>query len=160
MSERRLVAVLGYSTGRGRDLHTVCAARVARASEEAAASDTVLLTGWSRRRRRASEAELMAQAWTGAATDLHLDPGARSTYGNARAVAVAARRVEATEIVLVTSGWHGRRASALVRAAVQGHGPEVRVAGTDERGRLRDRARELACWALVPVQSAWAGRTR
>jgi DUF218 domain len=159
VSERRLVAVLGYSAGRDRGLHAVCAARVARAAAEATEQDAVLLTGWSRRRRSESEAELMARAWTGSG-DLHLDPGARSTYGNARAVALAARRLGITEIVVVTSGWHGRRATALVRAAVRDLGSEVRVALTSERGRLRDRARELACWPLVPILATRATRTR
>jgi uncharacterized SAM-binding protein YcdF (DUF218 family) len=160
VSERRLVAVLGYSAGRGRGLHAVCAARVARAAAEATEQDAVLLTGWSRGRRGKSEAELMARAWTGAARDLHLDPGARSTYGNAHSVAHAARRLGITEIVVVTSGWHGRRATALVRAAVRDLGSEVRVALTSERGRLRDRARELACWPLVPILAMRATRTR
>jgi uncharacterized SAM-binding protein YcdF (DUF218 family) len=160
VSERRLVAVLGYSAGRGRGLHAVCAARVARGSAEATERDAVLLTGWSRRRRSESEAELMARAWTGVAADLHLDPGARSTYGNARSVALAARRLGITEIVVVTSGWHGRRATTLVRAAVGDLGSEVRVALTSERGRLRDHARELACWPLVPVLVTRAARAR
>lgn len=161
MSETRLIAVLGYSTGRDHGgLHAVCAARLARAAEEATADDAVLLTGWSRRRRRPSEAELMAEAWRGQARALQLDSGARTTSGNARAVASAATRVGATEVVVVTSGWHGRRAAALVRAAVKERGLDVRVAATDERGRIRDRARELACWMVVPIQSARAGRTR
>ena len=101
----------------------------------------------------------MAEAWRGEASALHLDPGARTTAGNARAVASAARRLGATEVVVVTSSWHGRRAGALVRAALDA-GADVRLAPTDERGRLRDRARELACWTLVPLQSARARRTR
>ena len=102
----------------------------------------------------------MAEAWRGESRVLHLDSGARTTSGNARAVATIARRLGATEVVVVTSGWHGRRAASLVRAALRDAGPRVRLAATDERGRLRDRARELACWTLVPIQSARAGRTR
>jgi uncharacterized SAM-binding protein YcdF (DUF218 family) len=156
----RLVAVLGYSTGRHRGLHPVCAARLAHAAEVATASDAVLLTGWSRRRSRPSEAELMAAAWTGDALMLELDADARTTPGNARAIASAARRIGATEIVLVTSGWHGARAAALVRVATRDSSPAVTLATTDERGRLRDRARELACWTGVPLLSARAGRAR
>jgi hypothetical protein len=160
MSDARLVAVLGYSSRREPGLHAVCAARLERAAAETTAEDAVLLTGWSRRRRRPSEAHLMRGAWTGRARQLLVDPDARSTYGNAVAVARAARRLRATEVVLVTSGWHGRRATALVRAALGDAGAEVRLAGTDEPGRLVDRARELACWTIVPLQSARASRTR
>jgi uncharacterized SAM-binding protein YcdF (DUF218 family) len=160
VSGTRLVAVLGYSNGRDHGLHAVCAARLARAAEETTADDAVLLTGWSRRRRQPSEAELMAEAWRGDAGLVQLDSDARTTLGNARAVATAAQLVGATEVVVVTSGWHGRRAAALVRAAVRDRELSVRVAATDDRGRLRDRVRELACWALVPIQSARAGRTR
>jgi hypothetical protein len=159
VSERRLIAVLGYSTGRGEDLHTVCAARLARAAQEATADDAVLLTGWSRRRARVSEAELMADAWPGDAHTLHVDTVARTTSGNARAIAQAARRLKPAEIVVVTSGWHGRRASALVRAWARDLAPVV-LAPTEERGRLRDRARELACWIVVPLEPARASRTR
>ena len=142
--------MLGYSTGRGSGLHPVCAARLERAAREATAGDTVLLTGWSRRRRRASEAELMAEAWSGEAHALELDSGARTTKGNARAIAAAARRLEATEVVVVTSGWHGPRAAALARRALE-PGTPVRLATTDERGSLRARLRELACRPLVPL---------
>jgi uncharacterized SAM-binding protein YcdF (DUF218 family) len=152
--------VLGYSSGSGAELHAVCAARVARAAEEAVPGDAVLLSGWARGRWHASEAELMARAWSGSAQRVLVDPRARSTYGNARSVARAARSLGATEIVLVTSGWHGRRATRLVRAAVRDSGPEVRLAGTGERGTLPDRLRELACWLLVPLQAARAGRSR
>lgn len=153
----RLVAVLGYSRGKSDELHAVCAARLARAAEEATAADTVLLSGWSRR-RSASEAELMARAWSGAAQRVLLDPGARSTYGNARSVARAAARLGATDVVLVTSGWHGRRAEALVRAALRGSGRTLRLVSTPERGSFANRLREVACRTLVPLQSAFAAR--
>lgn len=154
----RLVAVLGYSSGSGRELHAVCAARVARAAEEAVPGDAVLLSGCARRRWHASEAELMARAWSGSAERVLVDPGARSTYGNARSVARAARRLGVTEIVLVTSGWHGRRAATLVRAALRGSGPPVRLVATPERGSRAVRLRELACRPFVPLQSALAVR--
>lgn len=158
MSRVRLVAVLGYSRGRARELHPVCAARLARAVDETTPADAVLLSGWSRRRRRASEAELMARAWRGTAARILLDPGARSTYGNARAVARVAGRLGATDVVVVTSGWHGRRAARLVRAALRDSGGRVRLVATDERGSPARRLRELACWPLVPVQVALMGR--
>jgi uncharacterized SAM-binding protein YcdF (DUF218 family) len=100
----------------------------------------------------------MRQAWSGSASQLLVDPDARSTYGNAVAVAASARRLEVREIVLVTSGWHGRRAERLVRAA-SGEST-VTLAATDESGSLTHRLRELACWLLVPFQSALAARRR
>ena len=160
MSATRLVAVLGYSTGSGDELHPVCAARLARAAEEAAPEDAVLLSGWARRRRTVAEAELMARAWNGRTSRLLLDQGARSTYGNARAIARAASEVGVSEIVVVTSGWHGRRAARLVRAALPEPAPRVSLVATDERGSLAHRARELACWTLVPIQATLAARRR
>jgi len=161
VSEARLVAVLGYSDGstNGR-LHPICAARLVRAAEEVKPGDAVLLSGWARRRRPASEAELMARAWAPPVRRLVLDRTARSTLGNAIGVARAARALGVGEVVVVTSGWHGRRASALARAALRDAAPRVRLAVTSERGTPRARLRELACWLLVPVQSALAARTR
>lgn len=158
-SEHRLVAVLGYSGGRNATLHAVCAARVARAVEETRPGDAVLLSGWARR-RGASEAELMADAWSGCATRVLLDRKARTTYGNAVGVATTARRLGRSEVVVVTSRWHGRRASALVRAALRGTGHAVTLAPTDEPGTVAARLRELACWPFVPFQIALAGRRR
>lgn len=154
---RRVVAVLGYSDG-GTGLHPVCSARLTRAAEVATDSDVVLLSGWARRPWHDSEAELMARAWTGRASDVLLDGGARSTLGNVVGAVKAALALEACELVLVTSGWHARRTTALVRAAIRGTGVRVEVAGTRERGSTRARARELACWTLVPVQAALARR--
>lgn len=157
MSGRRLVTVLGYSNGDpGRELHPVCAARLARAAEVTRPGDTVLFSGWQRR-GPASEAELMSRGWAGGVGHVLLDTAARSTYGNARGAAAAARTVSASEVVLVTSGWHGRRASTLMRAAL---GRPVVLAATDERGTARARLRELACWLLVPLQLAHARRAR
>ena len=101
----RLVAVLGYSGRRKRELHAICEARVRHA--ETLEADAVLLCG---------EAELMQGAWRGG--EVVLDPRARNTRENARAVAEAARRLEADEVVVVTSAWHAFRARALVRAAL------------------------------------------
>ena len=74
----------------------------------------------------------MRQAWRGPAVRLVADGDARTTAGNARAVAAAARHIGADEVVIVTSSWHARRARLLVEAALD---PERtarrRDAGTD-----------------------------
>lgn len=151
----RLVVVLGYSDRRD-GLHAVCAARLRRAETEAGPDDVILLSGWSRRRSRASEAELMAEAWDGMSTQLVLDRGARTTLGNAVGAATVANERGAREVVLVTSGWHGRRARALLDAALGGSGVAAELALTDERGTRRARLREVACWSIVPVQKRLA----
>ncbi len=155
----RLVAVLGYSSARGGDeLHRVCAARLARAGEEALAGRHGLSV-WlaAAPDAHSSEAELMAGMWRGDTHQVLVDDASRTTYGNVRAAAAAARKLGVGEIVLVTSGWHGRRASALLQAA---HGDRVVLAATDERGTAVARARELVCWLFVPVQVALARRSR
>jgi DUF218 domain-containing protein len=142
----RLVAVLGYSTWRGDALHPIGAARLAAAERIAAGADAVLLSGWSRHRHRPSEAELMRRAWRGPEVPLIADGDARTTAGNARSVAAAARKLGADEVVLVTSSWHARRARLLVGAAL---GPDVRLeVVTPERTRpAYHLGRELA-WLL------------
>jgi DUF218 domain len=154
----RLVAVLGYSTRRGDGLHPICAARLAVAEGVTGEGDTVLLSGWSRRRHRPSEAELMRTSWRGAAVELIADGDARTTAGNAHAVAAAVARIGADEVVLVTSSWHARRARLLTRAAV---GPDVALkVVTPPRTRPAHLVgRELAC--LLPA-AGWSalGRVR
>jgi uncharacterized SAM-binding protein YcdF (DUF218 family) len=159
VSAERLVAVFGYS-GRTPDLHATCAARIARAQEEARPGDVVLLSGWARGRRPVSEARAMADAWSGRSVPLLLDDRARSTYGNAVATARAARELGVRDVLLVTSRWHGRRASTLARAALRGSGARLRTTTTDERGSSGARLRELACWLLVPVQVVLTGTSR
>lgn len=156
---KRLVAVLGYSDGSA-GLHPVCSARLERAAEVARSDDVVLLSGWARRPWHDSEAELMARAWQGHAREVLLDGDARSTLGNVVGAVKAALALEIRELVLVTSSWHARRAAALVRAAARGTGVQVEVTPAAESGSMRARARELACWALVPVQAALARRRR
>jgi hypothetical protein len=143
----RLVAVLGYSTRRGDALHPTCAERLRAAEAVAPGADAVLLSGWSRRRHRPSEAELMRAAWAGPDVPLRVDGDARTTRGNVRALAAAAAELGADEVVLVTSSWHARRALLLARAAL----PGVRVsAATPPRSRpVRLLAREAAC--LLPA---------
>ena len=106
----RLGAVLGYLARRSDGLHAVCAARLQRAEQLAADADTVLLSGWARRRNGAGEAELMRSAWKGTDVRLISDATARNTRENAARVAETARRLGASEIVVVTSRWHAFRA--------------------------------------------------
>ena len=154
----RLVAVLGYSTWRGDGLHPICAARLEAAERPAEGAGAVLLSGWSRRRHRPSEAELMRAAWRGPAVRLLADGDARTTAGNARAVAAAARELGADEVVLVTSSWHARRARLLVEAAL---GAGIRLAVvTPARTRPPHLiGRELA-WLPVSVASRTRARRR
>jgi uncharacterized SAM-binding protein YcdF (DUF218 family) len=157
-SRTKLVAVLGYSTGRGEGLHPICAARLEAAERPAEGAEVVLLSGWSRRRHRPSEAELMRAAWRGPAVRLVADGDARTTAGNARAVAAAARHIGADEVVLVTSSWHARRARLLVQAAI---GPDVRLTvATPARTRPPYLiGRELA-WLPVSLASRRLARRR
>jgi len=156
----RIVAVLGYSDRCTRTLHPVCAGRLARAEREVRPDDSVLLSGWARHRASAPEADLMARAWTTPVRNVILDRNARSTVGNALGVARAARRMGAHEVVLVTSGWHGRRASALTRAALLRARTKVTLATTDDPVTHAARLRELACWTLVPFMAVMVARTR
>lgn len=156
----RLVAVFGYSRGAGHELHPVCRARLEIGAGAARKGDTVLVSGWARRRGARPEAELMAHAWEGTARTLLVDCDARTTYGNALAAAAAARHLRAREVLLVTSGWHARRAATLLRAALRGTGSSVVLAPTSERGGLAARARELLWWPFVPVLALAAARKR
>ena len=157
----RLVAVLGYSEVGGEvELHPVCAARVARAESEAGPNDVVLFSGWARRGRASSEADLMATAWSGRTPRRVVDRGARTTLGNAIAVGRTARRLGATDVVLVTSRWHARRAAVLTRAALLGSGATVRVATTAAGTTPAHGLREIAAWATVPLLVLVAARTR
>jgi uncharacterized SAM-binding protein YcdF (DUF218 family) len=148
----RLVAVLGYSARRSDGLHAVCAARLRHAERLAADGDTVLLSGWARRRNGAGEAELMRTAWNGPDVKLIAEGTARNTRENAAGVAETARRLGANEIVIVTSRWHAFRARTLVRAVLRE--PIVRVQTSSPAGRASVRlvGREFACLAALPLQ--------
>jgi hypothetical protein len=152
----RLVAVLGYSNG-GEQLHEICARRLRQAEAVARPDDVVLLSGWARRSSRRSEAELMADVWRGTGK-LVVSGDARSTLGNARAAAELAQSLASTEVVLVTSAWHRRRASVLFRAALRGSGVPLMLVPAADHGSVLLRVRELLCWALLPFQSALAAR--
>jgi uncharacterized SAM-binding protein YcdF (DUF218 family) len=155
----RLVAVFGYSDGTTAGLHPIAAARLARAAAEARADDVVLFSGWAARGSAATEAELMANAWTTPTRRRFVDRGARTTLGNAIGVARAARHIGADEVVLVTSRWHARRAATLVRAALTGTAT-VRVVSADTSLTTGQGLREIASWTIVPVLAAVAARSR
>jgi uncharacterized SAM-binding protein YcdF (DUF218 family) len=135
----RLVAVLGYSGRRSSELHAVCEARVRHA--EGLEADAILLSG---------EAELMQGAWRGG--EVVLDTRARNTRENARGVADAVRRLEADEVVVVTSAWHAFRARALVRAAIGDPAVEVTSSSPPGPRPVRLLAREAVCLVALPVQ--------
>jgi uncharacterized SAM-binding protein YcdF (DUF218 family) len=155
----RVVAVLGFSDGTTTGLHPVCAARLGRAAQEARSDDVVLFSGWARGRAPTAEADLMARAWRAPVRTRIVDRRARTTLGNALGVARLARRIGADEILLVTSGWHGRRASTLLRAALGHSGTTIQLVTCPEGATLRRGLRELASWTLVPLL-ALAARTR
>jgi uncharacterized SAM-binding protein YcdF (DUF218 family) len=155
----RVVAVLGFSDGTTTALHPVCAARLARAAQDARSDDVVLFSGWARGRAPRAEADLMARAWSAPVRARVVDRRARTTLGNALGVARLARRIGADEILLVTSGWHGRRASVLLRAALGRSRTTIQLATCPEGATPPRRLRELASWTLVPLL-ALAARTR
>ena len=160
MSAGRLVVVLGYSgrrAGAVDELDEICIARLRCAERHARPDDVVLLSGRARG-GRGSEADLMARSWMGPAAELVLDRTAASTYGNAVATAALVRSLAPDEVVVVTSSWHARRASALVRAALRGSATRVVFASVESPRSLRASLRELACWTLVPVQRPLLGR--
>jgi len=156
----RLVAILGYSDGSGTGLHAVCSARLERAAAIARPDDVVLFSGWARRGSSRSEAELMARAWTTPVRQAFVDRGAGSTAGNAVGIARLARYLRVDEVVLVTSRWHGRRAGVLASAALARSRARLEVITVDERPGASTRARELACWSIVPVLALVAARAR
>ena len=156
----RLVAVLGYSDGSTTELHPVCDARLERAAAVTRADDVVLFSGWRRGHAVATEADLMASRWTTTARACLVDREARTTLGNAVAVARAARRLGVDEVVIVTSRWHARRAGVLVRAALAGSAARIRVVAAAEPTSPGHRLREAAAWLAVPVLAAVAARTR
>jgi uncharacterized SAM-binding protein YcdF (DUF218 family) len=155
-SSKRLIVVLGYSDGRQRELHPICAARVEFAAGLAEEGDAVLLSGWSRRPGRLPEAELMRRAWPGAPDALLSDPDARITAENAVNAAAHARELGAREVVVVTSTWHRARAGILFRSLL----PSVRVTvvGTRTPRSPRVYLREAVAFPLVPLQLRLARR--
>ena len=153
----RVLVVLGYSDGGRGELHEECAARLARAAELATADDVVVLSGWARVRGTRSEAELMRDAWQGAAREVVVDADARTTVGNMANAVNDILRVGAREVVVVTSRWHAPRAQAALRWLVRSTGVRVRASTTDGRS-WRAVLREAAVWPLLPFQLWVAGR--
>jgi uncharacterized SAM-binding protein YcdF (DUF218 family) len=156
----RLVAVLGYSDGTTDRLHPVCSARLERAAAEAGPDDVVLFSGWRRGTAVAPEADLMAACWSTPTRAQLVDREARTTLGNAIAVARAARRLDVDEVVVVTSRWHAKRAAVLVRAALTGSGARLRVVPAEETFPPTRRLREAAAWLVVPIFAVVAARIR
>ncbi len=155
----RLVVVLGYSDGGTAELHPICAARLARAAELTTADDVVVLSGWARRAGSPPEAQLMRAAWRGPAREVVVDPDARTTVENLANALNDVVRVGAREVVVVTSSWHARRATAAMRWLLRHEGVVVRAEsppGTWARAALR----ELPLWPLLPFQLWQARRTR
>jgi len=152
----RLVVVLGYSDGGTADLHPICAARLARAAELTTTDDVVVLSGWARRAGGQPEAQLMRAAWSGAAREVVVDPVARTTVENLANALNDVRRVEAREVVVVTSSWHARRATAAMRWLLRRRGIHVRAESPSGRSTAAA-LRELALWPLLPFQ-LWQAR--
>ena len=137
----RLVAVLGYSGRRDRELlHEVCESRLRHAESVAREDDAVLLSG---------EADLMHGHWRSG--EVLLDPHARNTRENALGVAKAARELGADEVVVVTSSWHAPRAKALVRAAL-GRAVPVASSSPADRPPPKLAVRELLLLGALPLQ--------
>lgn len=150
----RLVAVLGYSGRRTNGLDPICEARLRHA--ETLEADAVVLSG--RAKHRAGEADLMRAAWRGGEVPLVAESTARSTADNAAEIAAVARRLQADEVIVVTSQWHAPRAGLLVRAALRGTGIRVRTSAPSERGGRDLLAREAACIAVLPYHLVRARR--
>lgn len=146
--------VLGYSNGGRNTLHPICAQRLTHAAEIATEDDVVVLSGWARKPGIRPEAELMAEAWTGRARELVVDPDARSTVGNATNAIDDVRRTGVTEVVVVTSRWHVPRALAAFRWLLRGLGTTIVGSSPPEPGRVRERLLELARWVVLPLQLA------
>ena len=144
---RRVVAVLGYSQGGGDRLHPICAERLEHAQTLVGGADAVILSGLP-------EAELMRASWAGPPVRLIVEADARSTAENARNIAEDARELGAEELVVVTSPWHRRRVELLMRAALAGSGIALLVEAPDGPRPTLLLARELACFAVLPVQLA------
>jgi hypothetical protein len=158
VAEKRVVAVLGYSPRRGDGLHPVCAERLALAQELSRGALAVILSGWARRPKAVSEAQLMRDAWTVTEVDLVCDPDARSTAENVANVVADARRLGADELVVVTSRWHRPRARLLLWAATRGRGVRPRVEAPRGPRPPAMVVRELAIVPLLPLQLLRARR--
>jgi hypothetical protein len=147
----RVVAVFGYS-GRKDGLHPICARRLRHAERLATGTSAVVLSGWARRPKGRSEAELMRTAWSGPKVPLVCDTTARSTAENAAAAARTLHSLDADEVVVVTSWWHQLRARMLVRAALHDASITVRTSSPSGAPPPTVLVRELACLLALPMQ--------
>jgi uncharacterized SAM-binding protein YcdF (DUF218 family) len=98
----------------------------------------------------------MRRAWTGATEGLVCDPDARITADNAANAAVHARDLGVSEVVVVTSTWHGLRAGILFRSLLPG--VRVSVSGANTPAPAQVLLREVAVFPLVPFQLVRARR--
>jgi uncharacterized SAM-binding protein YcdF (DUF218 family) len=149
---QRVVVVLGYSDGGAGALHPVCAARLEHAARLTTAEDVVVLSGWARQRHTPSEASLMQAAWRGAASRVVVDEDARTTAENAANAIADIVGAHASEVVVVTSSWHARRARAAFAWLLRGTGIRLTVETPAAATSARDALRELALWPLLPAQ--------
>ena len=126
---RRLVAVLGYSTRRDRELHPICRARLESAALEAREGDAVVLSGGRHRALGRPEADAMLELWSGPEGTVVPEREALTTAENARHVRAVALELGVSEVVVVTSSWHSPRADeALPPVAARHRGARRRRA--------------------------------
>ena len=152
----RAIVVLGYSDA-GRDkLHPVCARRLQHAAKISTARDVVVFSGWARVPGTRPEAELMAEAWTGSAGEIVVDPDARTTVENATNALNDVTRAGVVEVVVVTSRWHAPRAAAAFAWRLRDTGARVVTSTPWEEHNLRGWLRELPRWVVLPLQLATA----
>lgn len=154
---RRVVVVLGYSDRRHGGLHPICDQRLRRAATVATEHDVVVLSGWARVPGTRPEAELMADAWSGPAHRVVVDPDARTTVGNATNAVDDVVQSGAREVVVVTSRWHAPRAAVVFRWCLRHTGATILTA-TPPDGRLADWLREVPRWLALPVQLSRAAQ--
>jgi len=154
----RLVAVLGYSSRRGRKLHPICVARLEHAARETRDADLVVLSGGRSRSLGRAEADAMHDAWPGPSTAVVRESAALTTAENARHVRDVAVAAGVQEVVVVTSRWHSPRATALFRRAFRGTGVRITSAPARTGWSPGVLLREAACVAALPVQLRRAGR--
>jgi uncharacterized SAM-binding protein YcdF (DUF218 family) len=101
----------------------------------------------------------MRRAWQGSAHSVVCDPFARTTAENAFRIAELARASAARDVVVVTSGWHARRARLLFRAALRASGVRVEVVPARDGLPVRPVLEELSRWPLAPFALALARRS-
>ena len=151
VSRPRLIAVCGYSDGTGeesaRDLRSAPAPGGAGGARGRRRAPHRL--GAGPQRRLGGRADGRGRGPRPAAGSSSTPPHGRRSRTCAAAASVA-REVEASEVVLVTSGWHAGARRRCFAPRCEARARPSRLATTDERPSLRARLRELVCWPLVP----------